>query len=343
MKNNKGITLVALIITIIVMSIIIGITVSSGGGLLQKSKMTDYIGYMKLVKARADVKIEDDIFEGKTIEGLTYSFGESAVTNEIAKKGYYLNRYKKIKWNPDKIAEQGIDKNILGTTEYFVIVFDEDTMETVDVIYSTGCGYEGDRYYSLSDMETVIMGEIPTVASIKKIENLVSACGFEGTGWSVNGSTRIFDSSIKKSGNYSLKLLGKTTDWENTSESTELISPTIGHIYYISLYAKKEGTDKNIGFYLPLAEPSWVTSRTTKIEDGWTKYSVRGERLNYTAYYRDTLRVDNDNNYTENTIWVDELFIVDLTETFGAGKEPKIAWCDANLDYGVTEVVAPTN
>lgn len=344
MKNNKGITLIALIVTILVIFVIIGISVTGGGDTLQKSKMTEYIGFMKLVKVRADVVVEEEIFfNEESIEGETKSFSEDAVTIEIAKNNYHLEKYKKIKWNPGKIAEEGIDSRILGNNEYFVVIYDTQNMETKDVIYSSGCAINGERYYTLKDMEKVINGGIPTVATTRKIENLVSAAGFEGSGWATNGSTKMFDPSIKKSGNYSLKLLGKASDRENTSESTELITPQIGHIYYISLYAKKDGNDKNIGFYIPLAEPSWVLTRTIKTDGDWTKYSTYGDRTNYDVYYRDTIRVDNDNQYTENTLWVDELFVIDLTETFGPGNEPDKAWCDANLEYGVTEVAVPIN
>ena len=169
MKNNKGITLVALIITIIVMSILIGITVSSGGGLLQKSKMTDYIGYMKLVKARADVVLEDEFFDG-TLSSDTLNSSDkyyNYVDNVINSKGYDNSKYIIKKWGKSVIGSQGIDSDILdegdasdpNDDEYFVVVFDTEKGETVDVLYSTGCAIETQRYYSLNDCEIAVNGK----------------------------------------------------------------------------------------------------------------------------------------------------------------------------------------
>jgi len=31
--------------------------------------------------------------------------------------------------------------------------------------------------------------------------------------------------------------------------------------------------------------------------------------------------------------YYDDVFLIDLTATFGAGNEPTKAWCDANLNY----------
>ena len=163
MKNNKGITLVALIITIIIVIVILGISVGGGSDVLQKSKMTEYIGFMKLVKARADVVFEEELFSTDDIstvmeigiDDVKKIDGEGGTTSFDSKINGY-NGKSFIKWNKDKIAHQGIDSSILGTDEYFVIVYDKTNYETVDVIYSAGCGYNGNRYYTLTEMEDKI-------------------------------------------------------------------------------------------------------------------------------------------------------------------------------------------
>ena len=169
MKNNKGITLVALVVTILVMLVIVGISITGGSDVLQKTKITEYIGFMKLVKARADVFLEDEIFESG--EGLSSdSISDSDITGIINNKSYNDSRYIKKIWGGEEIAAQGIDSSILnpgnddefgtlGTDdkeEYFVIIFDKNTYETVDIIYSTGCYYNGDKYYTLVEMEELI-------------------------------------------------------------------------------------------------------------------------------------------------------------------------------------------
>ena len=80
MKNNKGVTLVALIVTILVMGVILGISITGASEVLTKSKATEYIGYMKLVKARADVVFEDELFN---TSNTSISTGSSMYSNEV--------------------------------------------------------------------------------------------------------------------------------------------------------------------------------------------------------------------------------------------------------------------
>ena len=154
MKNKKGITLVSLIVTIVVMGILLSVTVIYSSDLMQKSKMTDYIGYMKLVKARADVVLEEDYFNGNEVTGV--EIVKTQVENIIGNIGEEWNNCIFVKWYADDIAKQGIDKTILENTNYFVIVFDKDSKKTVDVIYSQGCELEEVTYYTLTSMEEAI-------------------------------------------------------------------------------------------------------------------------------------------------------------------------------------------
>ena len=73
-----------------------------------------------------------------------------------------------------------------------------------------------------------------------------------------------------------------------------------------------------------------------------------------TSTFDDTnyFRIDFNHNYdNENSMRYDDVLVVDLTETLDFNSAPVKnwtneelkAWCDANLDYGVTEVVVPTN
>lgn len=158
MKNKKGITLVSLIVTIVVMGILLSVTVIYSSDLMQKSKMTDYIGYMKLVKARADVVLEEDYFNGDGITGV--QIGNIQVENIIGNIEDKLDEEWKncifVKWEADDIANQGIDKSILKNTNYFVIVFNTESRKTVDVIYSEGCELKGEICYTLTAMEEAI-------------------------------------------------------------------------------------------------------------------------------------------------------------------------------------------
>ena len=154
MKSNKGITLVSLIVTIVVMGILLSVTVIYSSDLMQKSKMTDYIGYMKLVKARADVVLEEEVFNSVG-EIESDEISNSKIDDIIVEK-YNDTKYLIRIWNGNDIANQGIDKSILKNANYFVIVFNKESRKTVDVIYSEGCELKETIYYTLTDMEDVI-------------------------------------------------------------------------------------------------------------------------------------------------------------------------------------------
>ena len=154
MKNKKGITLVSLIVTIVVMGILLSVTVIYSSDLMQKSKMTDYIGYMKLVKARADIVLEEELFNstGDMESDVIFPSDISDIIRDKYNDTKYLIRI----WNGNDIANQGIDKSILKNTNYFIIVFDTESRKTVDVIYSEGCELKETTYYTLKGMEEVI-------------------------------------------------------------------------------------------------------------------------------------------------------------------------------------------
>lgn len=372
MKNNKGITLIALIVTIVVMMVIIGISVTGGGDTLQKSKMTEYIGYMKLVKARADVVLEDEMFENGSITEEALSNENkyyNDINNIIELKGYNNTSKYGIKiWKKDVIASQGIDSRILNegnTTEqndddYFVVVFDKEEYQTADVLYSNGCKINSETYYSLNDCELAINGN-----KVIHLKNLIKDGGLEtigkvrneGTteitekeGWLVNNSSTLPDYNIKKSGKQSIKLIGNAAGNEITCRYVNPYELEENHKYYVSSYVKDLNTsDNQLGFYYQYGEPSSQLYKTAYSENGWEKYSAVFDISQYK--YKLYIRIDNDNWGGNRTVYFDEWHLVDLTEILDFNSEPVKswteaelkAWCDANLDYGVTEVAVPTN
>lgn len=72
-KDKKGITLVSLVITIIVMLIIFGVTITSGTVLLDNSKKTKIETSLYMVKARAETLLEQYMFDGDVKSLLSFS------------------------------------------------------------------------------------------------------------------------------------------------------------------------------------------------------------------------------------------------------------------------------
>ena len=163
--KNKGITLVALTITIIILLIIAGISISAGGNMIKKANLEGLKTNMLLIQAKAKQYVEEANFKiGKSTEDASKI---SEVRNEIyvekAKLDVATNEVKnKINVtgdnfyvltkadNKDTYSEWGLDKIDLENGEYYVIEFNEKDL-TVEV-YNT-LGFNGK--YSLTDIDKI--------------------------------------------------------------------------------------------------------------------------------------------------------------------------------------------
>jgi len=163
--KNKGITLVALTITIIILLIIAGISISAGGNMIKKANLEGLKTNMLLIQAKAKQYVEEANFKiGKSTED-TNKISEvrneiyvekaklDVATNEIKNKinvtgdnFYVLTKAD----NKDTYSEWGLDKIELENGEYYVIEFNEKDL-TVEV-YNT-LGFNGK--YSLTDIDKI--------------------------------------------------------------------------------------------------------------------------------------------------------------------------------------------
>ena len=146
LKNNKGISLVALIITIIVMLIIAGIVLYNGTGEVKQAKTESVRTNMLLVQAQIKNYVEQAKFEGKKqedgINGITVDDYTLTVTSE----GVGVDGYVKI---TSSMSDLGLGK--ISADDY-LISYNIDNI-TVDVYYVPGItDADGNTYYKLSDM-----------------------------------------------------------------------------------------------------------------------------------------------------------------------------------------------
>lgn len=196
---------------------------------------------------------------------------------------------------------------------------------------------------SLSYVRPVIYLKSNTIETAKtststSITNLVTNGGFENgtTGWTNHASAYVTTSSNDYSnGNYSLKV-------EFTSVSSALIdssqmSTPVGHI----IYAKGAYKITSISATQPLGEIYGITDSVTYWQPGsinpsinntgaWFTISTRFTSQHPTSFIRLGFWNANNQNYTG---YHDDVMLIDLTATFGAGNEPSKAWCDENLEY----------
>ena len=166
-KRNKGITLITLVITIVVLLIIAGIAVYSGKETIKKAKLEELKTNMLLIQAKAKEYVENANFKlGTKIDEAQENERDDRISkakeelkgNEIQKsdiditirdkEGKYIYYYK---LTEDQLKEIGLSdvKSNTQDGEYMV----EYDLEKAQVeIYNTK-GYEGK--YSLTDIEKI--------------------------------------------------------------------------------------------------------------------------------------------------------------------------------------------
>ncbi len=163
-KEEKGVTLIVLVITIIVLSIIASIGYFNGKEVIQKEKLESLKTNMLLIQAKAK----------ECVENATFKMGinpDEAKKNEVRNQ-IYIDEYKLIKVSDktdliipngitvnenfyyvtnDTLSKLGLDKIEIGNENgEYLIEFNEG--ENKVEIYNT-MGYEGK--YSLTDLQNI--------------------------------------------------------------------------------------------------------------------------------------------------------------------------------------------
>ena len=145
LSSNKGITLMMLIITIIVLSILTAVTTSVGTGTYKDIQVQVYVAKMNMVQSRVNVisqKIEngDTSYDnvGTEISALSQKDKNkvNTILNGISSDGFKL-------YNEADLKELGVEK------------IDEDVIINLNtrIIYSlVGIKYEGVTYYNQYDL-----------------------------------------------------------------------------------------------------------------------------------------------------------------------------------------------
>lgn len=142
LKMEKGITLVALVITVILMMILVGVTIHFSTDAIDKANLEDIKTDMISIKTRAKIVAEQYNF--KDIDTLV----GSAITDEEAQKLGLTNNENIRKWSSSDLSSQN-----LGAIEgnIYVVSYDLDDPNNCEVYYLEG--YEGK--YSLSELQNI--------------------------------------------------------------------------------------------------------------------------------------------------------------------------------------------
>ncbi len=163
-KNNKGVTLVALVVTIIVLMSVALIAVNSGKENISKAKLEQIKTNMLLIQAKAKESVEEANFK----MGINPNDEKKAeVRNEVYVQQVGLKPAKDVEmqdipYSIESIKEQsyivtdevlekwGLNKIERETNEYYLVKFDETNVKVE--VYNT-LGYE--EKYSLTEIENI--------------------------------------------------------------------------------------------------------------------------------------------------------------------------------------------
>ena len=141
-KEQKGITIIALVITIILMLILVGVTIYFSTDAIDKAKLEDIKTDMISIKTRAKIVAEEYNF--KDIESLV----GSQITNEEAQKLGLENSENIRKWSSSDLSSQNLGA-IDG--DLYIVKYDLENPNNCEIYYLNG--YNGN--YSLTELENL--------------------------------------------------------------------------------------------------------------------------------------------------------------------------------------------
>ncbi len=132
-KNNKGITLITLVITVILLAIIASVGVSLGVNITGSAKFENVETNLLLIQSKCKVKA-DQKYLGEIEESELY--GTKQTEGEYS--GWYL-------LSQQDLGDMGLE-DLKAEDNYYV------DYENDDVAYGKGIGFEGNVFYKLSDI-----------------------------------------------------------------------------------------------------------------------------------------------------------------------------------------------
>ena len=177
MKENKGVTMISLVVIIALLTIIAGISIGQGSKVIKSSQLENLKTNMLLIKVKAKEYVENANFKlGTNFESATdketritnakaelkgeeitdssiFSSGmninQETITNDNANYIYYY------KLNTTNLEDMGVSKvESDASNGWYIIKYDVKNME-VEIYNTKGFEMDGTKYYSLTELQSV--------------------------------------------------------------------------------------------------------------------------------------------------------------------------------------------
>lgn len=174
--NKSGITIIALVITVIVLLILIGISVGEGTSLIKRAKIESIMTNMITIKANAKIYAEEinaevwDLKENDEDVTKTKSYNRSNLFNTkynmeklenaieiISKVDSSINDSNGCEAytiTTDTLSEMGLSDLASSSSDgEFVVVYNSADYTKLEIVYPAGISYDNSTFYTLSNLK----------------------------------------------------------------------------------------------------------------------------------------------------------------------------------------------
>lgn len=152
-KNNRGITILGLIITILILVILTGVSINMGFSTIKEIRVGRIISNMTMVKAKVETIYEENQFNQTPL------IGEATTLLELSKEEKERvgmdDSWNWYKWTSVTLQNQGLDPQMLAENEFFLVNY-----EHAEIVYSKGTSLDGKiTYHSLTGLRYALENE----------------------------------------------------------------------------------------------------------------------------------------------------------------------------------------
>lgn len=327
-KNDKGITLIVLITTIILMLILTSVATYTGINIYKRAQVTKFVAQMQIIQTKVDEQKEE--LEALGEENVSYI----DILNKALENGEIKSTEGFKYFSKDKLSNLGLE----DMNGEILINF-----ETREVVSTIGVEYEEKTYYTqylLPSHQTVITYEdtanrdlsfdldisVEGLNATVKVSNISITNGTlsykeeENTYWknitnyTETGEGKTYDILISKSGTYEFKLTDNVTGKDSNNEGTV---PEENKIE-IKL-ANKPNTNSNLDPYnYALSSENWayIVVLAENIENTYVwiprfAYKTDDNNQNIIKYIKGNSNIATDNSVIDSSWTINSKFNTD--------------------------------
>lgn len=153
LNKEKGITIVALVISVVIILILAGVGVYYGKDAINKAKLEDIRTNMLSIKAKAKIVVEQYNFKDReNLVGTEYAnTSNNSIPEELKNIFATLDQSKLYVWTQEDLNSEGLNGIKIDEGYFYIVYYNLDDTNATEIYYSQG--YEGK--YSLTELKDI--------------------------------------------------------------------------------------------------------------------------------------------------------------------------------------------